>query len=150
MRKVDPSEHILRNGSKLIIREANISDAKQLRATVKEYVEESEFIPYAKDEFKLTDDEEQSWIKSLSESSNSLLLIAEIDGSIIGNISLNGSGRSMMKHTSCVGLGLLKQWRGFGIGTLLFNEAINWAKSSPIIKILWLEAYPTNTVGIKL
>ena len=150
MNKINSSEHLLKDGSKLIIREAVIADAPQLRLTVKEYVEESEFIPYTKDEFKLTDEDEVNWIKTLSDSSNSLLLVAEIDGSIIGNITLSGSTRIMMKHTSYVGLGMTKKWRGLGIGTILFNEAIKWAKENPEIKILWLEAYPTNIGGVKL
>lgn len=150
MNKLDSSKHILKNNKTLIIREAEVADAKQLRATVKEYVEESEFIPYEKDEFKMTDEEEANWITSLTKSSNSILLVAEVEKSIIGNITLAGSSRNMMKHTAYLGLGLLKEWRALGIGTLLFNEAIGWAKKNPEIEILWLEAYPTNTGGIKL
>lgn len=143
-------EKTLRNGETIVIREAQISDAEKLVAVVKEYVEESEFVPYTQGEFNLTEEEEATWIKSLIDNDNSLLLVATHDNQIIGNISLNGAQREMMKHTSCIGIGMLASWRGKGIGSAFFEAAINWAKENHIIEILWLGTYITNKNGIAL
>ncbi len=143
------SEHILKDNSLLTIRRANIADAEEIRSVVKEYVEESEFIPYADNEFNPSLEDEKKWIQSF-DAANSLLLLAEINGKIIGNISVNGMSRKMMSHTACIGIGMLKQYRGLGIGSKLFENALQWAKENALIEILWLETYSTNKAGMNL
>lgn len=143
------SEHILKDNSLLTIRQAKIDDAEEIRSVVKEYIEESEFIPYIQDEFNPSLEEEKIWIQSF-DVPNSLLLLAEIDGHIVGNISVNAVNRKMMSHTACIGIGLLKEYRGLGIGSVLFERVIEWAKKNPLIEILWLETYSTNKQGLAL
>ena len=143
------AEYILKNNCLLTISQANIEDAAEIRSVVKEYVEESEFIPYTPDEFNPTLQDEQKWIQSF-DTPNSLLLLAMVNGKIIGNISVNGMTRKMMSHTACIGIGMLKQYRGLGIGSILFDYVLKWAKENPLIEILWLETYSTNNAGISL
>lgn len=148
--KFHKTEKKLKEDLRITIKEAEITDAKKLLMVVSEYVEESEFVPYTKGEFNLSVEDEEKWIDSFLKSDNSILLLAEHDGQIVGNISINGSTRKIMSHTACIGIGLLKDWRSMGIGTALFDEAINWAKMNPIIEILWLETYSTNKNGLSL
>lgn len=84
------------------------------------------------------------------QSENSLLLLAIHDDKIIGNISVNGSQRNMAAHTACIGIGLLKEWRNQGVGSILFSSVIEWAKRNFHLEILWLETYTTNKEGIAL
>lgn len=150
MKKVLPSKHLLINKTELIIREASVEDAEELRSVVKEYVEESEFIPYKEGEFNPSLEDERKWIENLFKSPNSLLLVATINSKIVGNISLNGVGRQMMSHTSCIGIGMLSSARGLGIGSMLFEKALEWTKKESPIEVLWLETYSTNTHGLAL
>lgn len=143
-------DKLLKNGKTITIREAQVRDAKEMVAVVKEYVEESEFIPYSKGEFNLTIEEEEKWIKSFTDNENSLLLVATHNNRIIGNISINGAQREMMKHTACIGIGMLASWRAQGVGSALFASAKQWASENPAIEILWLETYTTNTSGLAL
>ncbi|SHF79093.1 GNAT family N-acetyltransferase [Dysgonomonas macrotermitis] len=147
---MEKTKHILKNGEELIVRGARIEDAAELVAVVKEYVEESEFIPYEKDEFSLSVEDEQKWIQSFLDRPNSLLLLAEINGHIVGNISVNGIERKMMSHTACIGIGMLKEYRGTGIGSALVDMVVKWAKANPLLEILWLETYDSNVQGHKL
>ncbi len=148
--KFTTTEVTLKNGETIVIREAQISDAEELINVVKEYVEESKFIPYAKGEFSPTISEEEKWIQSFSDNENSLLLLAVHNNHIIGNISVNGAQREMMKHTACIGIGMLLSYRGKGIGSVLFEKAINWVRENALLEILWLETYKTNESGIAL
>lgn len=143
------SEHILKDNSLLTIRQASIDDTEEIRSVVKEYIEESEFIPYVQGEFDPSLEEERTWIQSF-DAPNSILLLAEINGHIVGNISVNGVNRIMMSHTACIGIGLLKKYRGLGIGSVLFERVIEWAKTNLLIEILWLETYSTNKKGLAL
>lgn len=146
--KFEPTTLFLKNGDPILIREARTQDAEEIIEVVKEYVEESDFIPYIKGEFNPTIEEEINWIQSLNNQPNSLLLFAICDNKIVGNISLNGSQRQMMKHTACIGIGVLKEWRHLGIGSVLFECAIRWAKANPVIERLWLETYSNNEIGL--
>ena len=146
---IRPSEYILRDSRHLIVRQASLDDAEEILSVVKEYIGETEFIPYVEGEFNPSLEDEKKWIQSFN-TSNSLLLLAEVDGKIVGNISVNGMTRKMMSHASCIGIGILKEYRGLGIGSFLFEKVLEWAKENPVVEILWLETYATNRAGLAL
>jgi len=143
-------QHTLKDGRKVKIREATLKDAEELRNVIKEYVERSEFIPYAEGEFNLSIEEEEQWIQSFIDIPNGLLLIADIEGKIVGNLSLNANKREMLQHTAIIGIGMLKEYRGLGLGSIFFQETINWAKNYSSLEFLSLETYATNKAGIAL
>lgn len=140
----------LKDNRIVTIREATTLDANELRRVVKEYVEESEFIPYAENEYQLSLEDETKWIESFLHVPNSLLLLALVDGGIVGNITLTGNQRKQLQHTAIVGLGMLKPFRGKGLGRLLFEAAIGWAKDHSSLESLTLEVNEANDVGRKL
>lgn len=145
--KFEPLNIVLKSEKSITIREASVDDAQELVSTVKEYIEDSEYIPYTKGEFNPTVEFEKEWIQTLNNQKNSLLLLAIHNDKIIGNISVNGSQRNMAAHTACIGIGLLREWRNQGVGSILFNSVIEWAKKNPELEILWLETYTTNKEG---
>ena len=129
-----PQLVVLNNGKSIIIRNCISEDAEQLMHCVKTYLNDSEYIPKESDEFNLTLEQEVQWIQTLNDKTNSLLLVAEHEGVIIGNIDLTGSGRRVMAHTAAIGMGMLREWRNTGVGT----------------ELLWLQVYLQNEVGIRL
>lgn len=148
--KFPPIKATLKNGKIVEIREANPDDAEELRNVIKEYVEESDFIPYAKGEFNVTVEEEKQWIQSFINIANGLLLIVIIEGKIVGNLSLNIDNRAMLKHRAEIGIGMLREFRGLGIGNILFDKTIDWAKNHSTLEFLSLETHATNKSGIAL
>lgn len=148
--KFTPIHKLLKGNIPVTIREAKLEDAEELRSVVKEYVEESEFIPYAENEFTITIDEEKKWIQSFFDIENSLLLLAIVEGRIVGNLSLNGNNRKMLKHTAVVGIGMQREFRAKGLGSLFFESTIEWAKKQSTLEMLSLETYATNEAGIAL
>lgn len=141
---------VLKNGETIVIREAQINDAQEMVTVVKEYIEESEFIPYIKGEFDPTIDEEKKWIQSFLDNENSLLLVATHHGQIIGNIDLTGLQQKIMYHVARLGMGMLSGWQGCGVGSLLLENAIKYAKSNSPLEIIYLEAYANNQAGLAL
>lgn len=137
-------------GKPLLIREATSADAKQLLVLKLEYLKDSNTIPLFDYEYSNTIKEESELIQNLHQQSNSLLLVAESDGDIIGNIDLTGSWRKKMQHTAMIGMGIHTQWQNQGIGTLLIQNVLEWSKENEILKVLWLEVYATNLPGISL
>ena len=148
--KFETVHKIMPNNEFVAIREASIDDAQELLNVVKEYVEESEFIPYEKGEFQNSLEEEEKWIHSFQESPNSLLLVAEVQGKIVGNLTLNSSPRKQLQHTAEVGIGILKRFRGNKIGRNLFDAAIEWAKRDSGLEFLTLKTASENYIGLNL
>lgn len=69
-----------------MIRQAGIADAEKLLNCIKTYIPQSEYIPKLEQEIKLTIEQEKDWINSFLVNDNSLLLVAEYENQIIGNI----------------------------------------------------------------
>ena len=140
----------LKNNTLVTIREAEISDAPRLLGAIKKYIPESDFIPKLGSEIKLTIAQEEGWIQSFLEKDNSLLLVAEYDNELIGNIDLTGNSRIVMAHTAVIGMGILADWRGIGLGTALLQSIILWAKENPLLELIWLQVYTANAAGMNL
>ena len=150
MPKFSPLKIELKNKRIVQIRQAEISDAENLLNCIKKYVPESEYIPKLSHEIKGTINQEKEWINFFLMNKNSLLLVAEYNNQLIGNIDLTGNQRKLMEHTAVVGMGMLKEWRNTGLGTALLSNAIEWAKQNELLEVIWLQVYTENIAGLKL
>ena len=150
MQKIEPKEIRLKNGKVVWIRQAEINDAEQLLSCIKEYITQSDYIPKFAEEITLTIEQEKEWIHSFLEHKNCLLLVAEYENQIIGNIDLTGSRRIIMEHTAVIGMGMLPDWRNCGLGTSFLKATIEWARQNPLLEIIWLQVYAENKPGLHL
>lgn len=150
MNKFEPKKVELKNGKIVLIRQATTLDAEGLLNCIKQYVPQSEYIPKYGHEITLTLRQEEDWISSFITNDNSLLLIAEFDNQIIGNIDLTGSRREIMQHTAVIGMGMLGEWQNVGLGTMLLSLTVDWAKQNPILELIWLQVYTANVSGMRL
>ncbi len=140
----------IKSGKSVVIREATPEDAKKLLELKLLYLKETDTIPLFDYEYTNSIEEEASLIQRLKKQPNSLLLIAENNGNIIGNIDLIGSLRKKMDHTAMIGMGIHTAWQNQGIGTLLLQNVLTWSIHNKPLKLLWLEVYATNLSGISL
>ncbi len=143
-------EYIDRSGRHFIIRPAISDDAAALIEIKKRYIEGSDTIPLLVNEYNNTLEEERALIERLNSSDNSILLLAEQEGKIIGNVDLVGSKRARTKHTAMLGIGLVLDARNRGIGSVMMKAAVEWAKNNPVLELLWLDTYSSNLIGITL
>jgi RimJ/RimL family protein N-acetyltransferase len=150
MQKIEPKKVELKNRKLVLIRQAEILDADKLLNCIKTYIPQSDYIPKLEQEITITIDEQKEWINSFLINDNSLLLVAEYENQIIGNIDLTGSRRKIMEHTALIGMGMLKEWRNSGLGTALLATTIEWAKQNTILELIWLQVYTENKVGLRL
>lgn len=150
MKKIEDKLFKLKNGKTVVIRPAETRDAEKLLECIKTYILQSNYIPKLEQEIKLNVEQEIEWINSFIINNNSILLIAEYENQILGNIDLTGNRRKIMEHTVVVGMGMLKEWRNSGLGTALLSSAIEWAKLNPVLELIWLQVYTENKIGINL
>lgn len=145
-----PSTHTLKSGETIIIRQAIPDDAAVLLKVVKSYINDSKHMLLTAEEFNPNLAQEIAWIQRLNKSSNSLLLVALHEKQIIGNLDFTGHTRQKLKHTAILGMGILKTWRGKGLGTALLKTAIEWATANEQLEVLCLQVFGTNQAGIHL
>lgn len=136
MKKFDSIYRVLKDGRTVLIREGQPADAAALLTTIRAYLHDSDYIPLRPDEFQLTEEDERAWIASFAARDNSLLLVAAHEGQLIGNIDLTESPRQATAHTAVIGMGMLKEWRGSGLGTEFLHATVGWARKNPVLEKL--------------
>jgi len=134
----------------ILITEPNISEAQDLINLKRSYIKGCDTIPLILEEYPDNAILEADLIHRYDEQLNSILLIAYCNNEMIGNIDITGNQRLRMQHTAMVGMGIKENWRNKGIGQILLQQAISWAKSTNQLEILWLEVYSNNESAIHL
>lgn len=147
--KIQPTEIIDKRGRRIVIREGRVADSEALQACVRSYLG-SKQIPLTALEFVQLAKNHEEWITKFIDGRNDLLLVAEHDGMIVGNIDLMVNSRQMLKHTAYIGMGIHADWQGQGIGTAMLSILIDWVGRNQEIEILWLQAFSTNERGLRL
>jgi len=145
-----PKTHILKTGKSISIRLAESGDAQNLANLKRNYLKNTTTIPIKLEEYAGNLDNELRIITEYKESINSILLVAEYKGELIGNIDLTGSARAIMFHTGMIGMGIKEQWRNQGLGRILIESVIDWAKNHSPIELIWLDVYASNELGYNL
>ncbi len=135
---------------KVMIRKVNKSDAKALIDYLNVIGGESDFLTFGVGEFDGSIEQEEEFIENAQKSENSLFIIAEVDGKVIGNLNFSGGPRERNAHTGEFGVSVLKEYWGNHIGEELIKYLISWSKSSGIIKKINLRVRTDNTRGINL
>lgn len=141
--------HFTKLGKEVIIRTANEDDAFNLIDLKKSYIRNTTSLPLHEFEYTNTLQQESEWISKYIENTNCLLLLAEHEGKLIGNLDLTGNQRKKLYHTGMIGMGVAPEWQNMQIGSLLMEHTLKWAFNSPL-SIVWLEVYSTNKRGLKL
>lgn len=146
--KFETVDIILKNSKKVTVREAVPEDADALIRAAKTYLSTSEFLCSYEDEFNPTEQEEKSWIDA-HQAENSLLLVATYKDEILCTFNATGFQNKKMYHVAVLGISILEEWRGMGLGKAMFDLLISWAKSSPL-QMLVLEVFAENINAIHL
>ena len=142
----------LKDGRKLLIREAKESDAESLLECTKDVFTDDRY-------FLTTSAEAQDWmtVEKSSEqigryldNSDNLMLIALMDGVVIGQINIDNYQKQRLKHVGSFGISIRPEYRGLGAGSKLIKTAIEWARNHETVEKLALSVHATNEVGISL
>ncbi|MCV2885910.1 GNAT family N-acetyltransferase [Aestuariibacter sp. AA17] len=93
----------------------------------------------------------QKW-ESFAEnaSPNFYSLVAEVDGQVVGQIGLDVFTSPRRKHVGNIGMGVLAQWQGKGIGSALLEAMCDLAFNWLALKRVELEVYTDNPTAIAL
>ncbi len=129
--KVEAMEYTAKNGQTVILRSGAEEDGEQLRHLAWQAYGETRFLSKEQEEFTLTAEQESAWIMHMLHDPKAVLLMAELNGEIIGDAMMHPvavSGRQ--KHRCQAGITVLKAHWGNGIGKALFLLLIAAAKEA--------------------
>lgn len=92
------------------------------------------------------------WRKRLegNDPSTSYVLAAEIDGQVIGIISLHWSPRARTRHVASLGMMVHEAYQGQGVGKALMAAAVGAADKWLNVVRIELEVYPDNERAVRL
>ena len=146
----DPKEYVLKSGKTITIKAPSVSQAAELVALKRSYIRNTETIPLTLKEYPEDVEKEETLIQNFLDSENSMLLVAEYQGKLIGNIDINGHTRIKLAHTAWLGMAIHEDWRNQGLGAYLIERIIEWSRNRSDLELIWLEAYATNAGGLHL
>jgi RimJ/RimL family protein N-acetyltransferase len=137
------------NLDNVIIRPAMQSDAEQIMKHTKKILGENQNVfGTALEEFNVSVEDEEKWIASHEE--RGFLLVAEIDGLIIGVINFKLSSSKKFSHNGYFGMSVQEKYTGNGIGSSLLNQLLQLAVADKKVEKVYLEVFANNKRAISL
>ncbi|MDT2756057.1 GNAT family N-acetyltransferase [Enterococcus asini] len=134
----------------LTLRQARFEDATALIALLNQLGQETEFMSFDRFGMGLNPEILGSHLESLAASSHQLLLVAEMDTELVAVASISGDNDPRVRHIGEVGIGVLQEYWGLGLGSLLMEELLDWAESSEELFRLELKVQVQNIRGRRL
>lgn len=134
----------------ILITKAAPEDAEEMLSLMKKIGAETDNLTFGAEGLPVSVEEEQNYITALAETTSSVMFVAKKNGKIVGDASFNGMTRERMKHRGEFGISVLKEEWGQGIGSMLLEAVIDFAKNTAHAEIISLEVRSDNVRARKL
>ncbi|UOR10434.1 GNAT family N-acetyltransferase [Halobacillus amylolyticus] len=131
------------------IRQACPEDAEELLHLIQQVEAESSFMLFEEGERNTSVEQQRERIWAMKKEGSSTLIVAEEEGRLVGYLAaINGSAKRQ-QHSLHLVVGILKGYRGKGLGTKLFTYLEKWAIEHRIHR-LELTVVVENEAGLGL
>ncbi|MBS4219620.1 GNAT family N-acetyltransferase [Bacillus sp. FJAT-49711] len=132
-----------------LIRKATEGDVLQILKHTKKVISENPNVTgITLNEFTSTLDEEKEWINS--HHTQGLLLVAEVNRSIIGLLSFRLSPWKRLCHQGIFEISIQEKFTNKGIGASLIKKLLAWAQANQRVEKISLEVFSNNERAIHL
>jgi RimJ/RimL family protein N-acetyltransferase len=133
----------------MLVREITLGDAEAFINLVKQVEEDSDYMLMEAGERTTTAEQQQLQLERMIQQSNSTIFVAEENEKLIGYIIVMGGTVRRTRHTAYLVIGILKEYRGQGVGTRLFEVVSEWAVNHQLSR-LELTVVTKNEAGVAL
>lgn len=127
----------------IIYRKATPEDAAALLDFLKTVGGESDNLSFGSEGAPITVEQETAFLKSLQTNPRATMLLALDGEKIVGNASMDGSGRPRFCHRKTLAITVRKSHWGQGIGTGLMERLIAFARETDT-EVITLEVRSDN------
>ena len=146
-----PVEYILKDGRRLTLRPPQESDAREMLAFRNKSIGQTDFLmQYPEEMADYTIEKQMNFIQRMIDSQKDKLFTAVVDGRLAGTGQVSFNTRIKTKHRASIGIALLEEYWGLGIGSVIFTEIIKSAQSRDGVELLELEVIEGNERAIGL
>ena len=127
--KFTEKEIRLKDGRIAILRAPLPSDGAETAAFMRQTYGETSYLLLTPNEFRFTPEQEATFLQNSLDSETEMMILCTVGGKIAGNCNLRRNKRLKNHHRGSIGITLLKEYWGLGIGTALLTELIQTAKA---------------------
>lgn len=142
-------EKVMVRGKEILFRNATENDAQLLLEYLKITCGETRYLVKEPEEITLTLEQEKAFINRNNESDTNMLMLAFMDGELVGNCSLMGNSSMRYQHRAGIGIALYQKYTGMGIGRAMIEKLISVARDNGVEQ-LELEVVADNERAIAL
>jgi RimJ/RimL family protein N-acetyltransferase len=143
-------KYLTKDGREFTIRQPTTDNAEEIINYSKTLFASTDQVLTILEEYTITVENEIKWIENLNDNPNSLLLIAEMDNSVIGLLFFIPNTKKKILHTGEFGVSVHPVNQGQRIGRLLVETLLEWSKQNVQIEKVFLQVFATNANAIKL
>ncbi len=93
--------------------------------------------------------DERRYLRTIERHPDAAVFVAEDETRIVGRLSLSRDGHPASRHVADLGLMVAESHRRQGVGTMLLDRAVTWARATEIRK-LELHVFPWNEPALAL
>lgn len=135
---------------KFLLREAQPNDSKQIIEHTKICGSETDNMSYGSEGLQISVEEEERFLENLLNSNNQIMLVAEVNGVIVGTANYSTSNVKRLSHRGSIGLCVQKKFWNQGIATSLLEYLIRFGREEAKAKIISLGVRSDNEPAIHL
>ena len=135
---------------KIEIRQAQVEDAQAILELLKIVGSETDNLSFGEIGIPITVEEESAYLLDISNSEKDVFFVAFKDGELVGTANYVTSTNKRMSHRGEIGMSIQKSAWGIGIGSLLMEKLLDFAKDIAKADIVSLEVRSDNQRAINL
>lgn len=144
------AEYRLKNNQLLLIEEAVPADAAELIAYLNQVGGESDNLLFGENGFQMSVEAEEQFLNSMAKAQTSAMFVGRVEGEMVTVGSVSSAGRERIAHQGEIALTVKKKYWSQGIGTLMMQTFIDFAKANGVTKMLHLGVRADNGNAQKL
>lgn len=141
----------LRDGRTAVLRSPREADIPSLLELLRRVTEETDFLMrYPEEAGEYTPEKEKAFIETVNGDAHDAMVLCLVDGRVVGSCSTSTSHRIKLRHRAGIGISVLRDFWGQGIGTALMETVIEAARKNPNLLQIELEFLEGNARARRL
>ena len=122
---------LLKNGKEALLRNGDSADGLPVFETFNATHAETDYLLSYPDENSFDPEQEAKFLEEKTNSPDEIEIIAVVDGKVVGTAGIEAVGRKhKVRHRAELGIGILKEYWGLGLGKALTKACIQCAKEA--------------------
>lgn len=145
--------HLLKTmerGEMLLVEDATAQDAAALTQLHHDVLMEDRYFITHADEFDGRVEQKRAHIERTLRQVNSCMMVARLDGTMVGVVSLYGGVLRRMQHVARLEIFVARHRRGMGVGQALMDAMLAWAIAHPTLSKISLSVFDDNERAIAM